>query len=165
MNRTLSEAKALKKLNIPDFRHLTKEKVSGLVALMPYMSPEAQIKAIEQFPDFARTISGALKDYENTIRGIVTSNDKNMEGYRAEALSIIEALEKLLERDDLSFENKKYVIDTMTKVHQMSHEKDSENKKFNWAIAATVTTVVASSVAVVASVLGGKAKIDPTGDV
>ena len=164
MRRTISETKVLKKLNIPDFRHLTKEKVTQFVSLLPYMSPEAQLKALEQFPDFARTVSGVVAEYKEIIFDVVSTNNKNMEGYRAEALSIINALEKLLELDDLSFEDKKYVMDTLLKVHQMSHEKDSENKKFSWAIAGTVATFFVSTVAVLASALGGNSKIDPPDD-
>lgn len=161
MKRTISEAAALKKLDIPDFRHLTKDKVSQFVSLLPQMPPEVQKKALEQFPNFAKTVSGAVAEYKEIVLGVISSNDRSMESYRAEALSIINALEKLLERDDLSFEDKKYVTETLLKVHQMSHEKDSENKKFNWALVGASAAFLASAVAALASALGGNSKTDP----
>ena len=49
----MSEKKVLKKLGIPDFRHMTKDKVVKFVSLLPNMDPEVAKKALEQFPAFA----------------------------------------------------------------------------------------------------------------
>ena len=65
MNRTLTEQKVLKNLGIPDFRHMTREKVTGFVSMLPRMDPEVAKKALEQFPDFtktAQTITASLKE-------------------------------------------------------------------------------------------------------
>ena len=46
MNRTLSEQKVLKKLDIPDFRHLTKDKIIAFASLLPQMDTEVAKKAL-----------------------------------------------------------------------------------------------------------------------
>ena len=55
MNKSLTEAKVLTKLGIPDFRHLTKDKVVSFVSMLPHMDPEVAKKALEQFPEFSST--------------------------------------------------------------------------------------------------------------
>ena len=54
MPKMLSEAQVLKKLNIPDFRHLSKDNVMSFVSMIDKMDPEVAKKALEQFPDFAK---------------------------------------------------------------------------------------------------------------
>lgn len=51
----MNEQKVLKKLDIPDFRHLTKDKVIKMASMLDKMDPEVAKKAIEQFPEFANT--------------------------------------------------------------------------------------------------------------
>ncbi len=47
--RPYTEQQVLKKLDIPDFRHLTKEKVIAFATMVPKMNPEVAKKALEQF--------------------------------------------------------------------------------------------------------------------
>lgn len=47
MNRTLNEKQVLKKLDIPDFRHLSKENVMKFATMLPHMDPEVAKKALE----------------------------------------------------------------------------------------------------------------------
>ena len=55
MSRTLSEQKVLKKLDIPDFRHLTKDKIIAFASLLPQMDTYVANKALELFQNFAST--------------------------------------------------------------------------------------------------------------
>ena len=57
MNRALSEVQVLKKLNIEDFRHLTKDKVMTMVTMLDRMDPEVDKKSI-------RTISRVCRHHE-----------------------------------------------------------------------------------------------------
>ena len=54
MKRTISEQKALKLLNIPDFRHLTKDKIVEFASLLYRMDPEVAKKALEQIPEYVK---------------------------------------------------------------------------------------------------------------
>lgn len=54
MERTLTEQKVLKQLDITDFRHMTKDKVVEFASLLPRMAPEVAEKALAQFPEYAR---------------------------------------------------------------------------------------------------------------
>lgn len=49
MNKSLTEQKVLKKLDIEDLQHLTKNEAVMLVSMLDRMEPETAQKVIEQF--------------------------------------------------------------------------------------------------------------------
>ena len=130
MGRSLTEAKVLRKLDIPDFRHLTKDKVVSFVSMLPQMDPDVAKHALEQFPAFAETslaIVGCLKDSLGTI---VSSNAENMNEFNARCQEALAALEGELRREDLTDEGRKLVIDGIMGIIDAMGKKDSENKEF-----------------------------------
>lgn len=60
MSKPLTEKQVLKKLGIPDFRHMTKAKVMQFATMLPYMDPEVAKMALEQFPEFAKRATEIL---------------------------------------------------------------------------------------------------------
>ena len=73
---------------------------------------------------------------------------------------IIESLQKELDKEILTFEERKYIIDEMVKVSNMVNEKDTENKKFLFGLAMVAGTVITTAIGVVASTLGSSSKIE-----
>ena len=67
MNHTLQEQQVLDMLQIPDFRHLSKDKVIEFASMLPHMDPEIARKALEQFPNFASTTLSVMDDYKVTL--------------------------------------------------------------------------------------------------
>ncbi len=120
----------LRKLNIPDFRHLTKDKVVSFVSMLPQMDPDVARHVLDQFPAFAETslaIVGCLKDSLGTI---VSGNAENMTEFNARCQEALTALEAELKREDLTEEGRKLVIDGIMGIIEAIARKDSENKEF-----------------------------------
>ena len=67
ITRPYTEMQVLKKLDIPDFRHLTKDKVIEFATMVPRMNPEVAKKALEQFPNFASTSLDVMKEYRTIL--------------------------------------------------------------------------------------------------
>lgn len=67
MSRPYTELQVLKKLDIPDFRHLTKDKVIAFASMIPKMDPEVAKKALEQFPNFASASLDIMKEYRGIL--------------------------------------------------------------------------------------------------
>ena len=130
MKKELSENQVLKKLKIQDFQQMSKEKVIEFASMLPRMDPEVSKKALEQFPEFAKLTSGIMTEFQKVSVKAFESNDNSMEAYNSVCQTIIESLEKMLESDQITFEEKKYIIDKTIEVAKMMGEKDSENKKF-----------------------------------
>lgn len=160
MSRLLTEQKVLKKLDIADFRHLTKDKVITMASMLDKMDPEVAKKALEQFPEFSNTAKEMLAGYKDTLDKGVESNKESVQSYYESCKMIIESLQKQLVVDNLSIDERKYIIDKMLEVSKMMGEKDSENKKF----IATMSVIGAAALGIVATALvsavGGNTKIE-----
>lgn len=70
------------------------------------------------------------------------------------------SLQKELEKEELSFDERKYFIDKMIKVNKMKGDKDSENKKFIVTLALVALAGIGTIVGVLASTLGGNTKLE-----
>lgn len=160
MTRTLTEQKVLKKLGIDDFRHLTKDKVLTMVSMLDKMDPDVAKKAIEQFPEFAYTMKDILQDYKQTLDKTLEENDESVKSYYSSCDAIISSLQKELDKENLSFDDKKYIIEKMIEVNKMKGDKDSENKKFLATKAAVGVAAVGVVAGVLATTLGGNTKIE-----
>lgn len=156
----MSEAKVLKKLNIADFRHLTKDKVIKMASMLDKMDPEVAKKALEQFPEFANTTKEMLSEYKESLDKGLESNNESVKAVYDTYNAIIASLQKELENENLTFEQKKYIIEQMKDVAEKVDKKDTENKRFIASMATLATIVVGGTVAVLASVLGGNTQIE-----
>ena len=160
MGRTLSEQQVLRKLGIEDFRHLTKDKVVTMASMLDRMDPEVAKKALEQFPKFADTMKEILKEYKQTLDKALDENGQSVQSYYASCDALISSLQKELEKDSLSFEEKKYIIDKMIEVNKMKGDKDTENKKFLATLAGFGVAAVAVVTTVLASTIGGNTRVE-----
>ncbi|MFY9175913.1 MAG: hypothetical protein WBI74_02670 [Caldicoprobacterales bacterium] len=160
MGRLLTEQKVLRKLNIDNFRQLTKDKVITMASMLDKMDPEVAKKALEQFPHFSKTVEEVLSEYKEILDEGLKSNSKSIESYYETCNGIIKALEKQLENEDLSFGERKYIIEKMLEVSKMMGEKDSENKKFIAIMSGLGLVAVGILIAGLSSVLGGNTNIE-----
>ncbi len=159
MAKSLTEQKVLKKLGIEDFRQLTKEKVIEMAGLLDKMDPDVAKKALEQFPEFSKTMRDIFAEYKDILAENMKSNDKSMESFYKTCDNLIDACQGQLDKDDLTFEEKKEIIEIMLAVAQLKGEKDSENKKFIAAIVALCTSAAGITASVLLTVLGGNLNI------
>ncbi|MBQ7230125.1 MAG: hypothetical protein IJX04_04435 [Oscillospiraceae bacterium] len=138
MGRTLAEQKVLKKLGIPDFRHMTKDKIVTFATMLPKMDPEVAKKALEQFPEFTDAAKEIVSYYKEVIFKGFDVNSESVDSFYLTCDAIVETLKQQLQNERLTFEQKQIIIDKMIVLAQMKSEKDSENKKF---ILDTIKTV------------------------
>ena len=159
MGRTLTEQQVLKKLKIEDFRHLTKDKVIAMASMLDKMDPEVAKKALEQFPDFAKTMKDVLTEYKENLDTLLQENGDSVKSYYESCNAILSTLQKELDREDLAFEDRKYIIDKMMEVNQMKGMKDTENKKFLATLAMCGVAAVTVVAGTLAAVLGANTQI------
>ncbi len=155
MAKQLTEAQVLQILNIPDFRHLSKEHVISFASMLQDMDPAVAQKALEQFPEFAKTTVDALKDYKGIIEKSFEDDKESANQCYALYNRIQAALEKCMDRDNLSFEERKYYIEQMKEVAAMAAAKDSEGKKFKWANLAGFGMIAVVVIGGTLALLGG----------
>lgn len=160
MGRALTEAQVLKKLDIVDFRHLTKEKVMSMATMLDKMDPEVAKKALEQFPDFSNTMRQILSEYHQMLNEGIIQNSNGVKSYYDTCDAIIATCQKELDKENLSFEERSFILEQMMSVAKMKGDKNSEDKRFiatMCVIGLTATGLVASALL---TALGGNLKFD-----
>ena len=164
MKRPLTEQQVLKKLKIDDFRHLTKDKVVAMASMLDKMDPEVAKKALEQFPEFSKTMKEVVVEYKESLNKILSENGDSVRAYYDACDMVLSSLQKELDKDDLSFDEKKYIIDKMLEVTQMKGMKDTENKKLLAALGMCATVAVTVVAGTLAAVLGANTQITSKDD-
>lgn len=158
LKRPMNEQKVLDKLGIEDFRHLSKDKVVEFISLIPEMDPEVAKAAIDQFPEFTKTVKSIMIDYKEEIEVALKSNDDSTKACHDAATSILKSLDKMLE-GDITHEEKMEIIDKMIEIQKMLNDKDSENKKFLRDIVTIAGVVVVAVTGIASALLGGETNL------
>lgn len=160
MTRTLTEQKVLKKLQIEDFRHLTKDKVIAMASMLDKMDPEVAKKALEQFPEFSKTMKEVFGDFRHALDNAVEYNDRSTSSYYETCDVIIKQCAQMLEKEDLDFESRRQILNDMIHVLKLKGEKDSENKAFIKQLIAMGGAVATIFTLALVTVLGGNTKVN-----
>lgn len=152
--RPYTEMQVLKKLDIPDFRHLTKDKVIEFATMVPRMNPEVAKKALEQFPNFASTSLDVMKEYRTILEKSMEQDQKNAQICYDMYGRVMAALEKILEEDNLSFEEKTYILSEMKQVADEVSRKDLEKTNARMKLISIASGVAAAVVAILGTAIG-----------
>ncbi|WP_295079662.1 hypothetical protein [Ruminococcus sp.] len=158
MKRTLTEKKVLKKLGIPDFRHMTKDKVIKFASMLPYMDREVAKAALQQFPEFKDMACSIIFQFKEAMDKTIEHNNKSQDEFYLTCNTIINTLQKELEKDNITSDEREKIVDKMIIVAKMKGEKDTENKKFLQRMALGVAGIAAFFGLAATSLLGGSSQ-------
>lgn len=154
MSRILSEQKVLKKLDIPDFRHLSKDKIIAFASLLPQMDAEVAKKALEQFPNFASTSLEVMKEYKSILENALISNSESTKASIDMYNQVMSSLQKMADDDNLTFDERVYILEQMKDIAMLVDKKDTESKNTVLKIAGIAGTVALGLVAALSATLG-----------
>lgn len=165
MKRTISEQKALKLLNIPDFRHLTKDKIVEFSSLLYRMDPEVAKKALEQIPEYVKLASEMVRTYKEVIDKMFEANAVDTKAFYDACNGILSTLAAQLLNADITPEERNSLNDRMITVAQMIGEKGAENKRYWISVLGSFGKIMFGLAIFGASLfgvkfIGGKDKID-----
>lgn len=164
MTRTLTEQKILKQLDIPDFRHLTKDKVIAFASLLPKMSPEVAKKALEQFPDFASASLEVMKNYKDLLGQALNSTSETTKASIDMYNQVMVSLQKMIDDNNLSFDDKIYILEQMKEIAILVDKKDTEAKNTTLKIVGIAGTVALGIVAILSASLGSNIAVKSSFD-
>ena len=154
MARTMSEQQVLKKLGIPDFRHMTKDKVVQFSSMLHRMDPEVAQKALDQFPHYRQLAKEMVGIYKDICESIVKSNESSTKSFYDACSSILSTLQHELRDLHINSEERAIINSQMIEVARMIGEKDTENKHFLATIAKGVGSVAAFALVIGGTILG-----------
>jgi hypothetical protein len=155
----VNESAVKRKLGIPNWRNLSKDKVLKFAAAMPEMATEARLKLIEQFPAFKDLGKANIDAVAEAHRSTLAANENSQNHFYKAAQDQRDALQADLARDDLSEAQRESLHDRLERNVGRVFEKDSESKQFQGAgmklVAATGVAALALSVAFVGGRVAG----------
>ncbi|CAG7643542.1 hypothetical protein [Actinacidiphila bryophytorum] len=117
-------------LGIPSWRNLSKDKVIKFAAMMPDMATEVRMKIVEQFPNFKDLAKNSVDAVRAAHESTLSANEKSEDNFHRASQQQRDVLEKDLNRDDLSWEERKFFHETFRENVSQESQKDSENKHF-----------------------------------
>ena len=155
----LTEDKILKKLDIPDFQHITPDKLARFTSMIPKMDPEVAKTALEQFPEFAQNavnIMGYLKD---SIDNAINGDDAETQQIFKLCDDMIKSLEKLREREDITFDERSLISNQIMEIVKIMQDTKSQNQKWKLALTGILATAAIAITSILASGLGAETSI------
>ena len=155
MARYMTEDDLMRELEIDDWRHMTKDKVVHFASNLHKLDPEVAKKALEQFPNFTSFATGMVNHYKDVIMQVLNNNEKGASAYYSICNGIIESLKEVLKQDELTFEQKQYVISDMIQLSNNVADMHREDQKNGLKIIGMVGTVLLGAIVVIAKLFGG----------
>lgn len=96
MDRTLTEQQLLNQIDIPDWRHMSKDKLIVFASNMQNLDPEVAKDSIAQFPKFSEMGTGIVNALKTSLNNVI-ANDKEADSKAYEInYSILNNLDKRL---------------------------------------------------------------------
>ena len=87
------------------------------------------------------------------------ANSTSTQAYYDASNTILAALQPLLDKQELSFEEKKYIIEQMVRIQKDIGKKDTENKKFVLTVLGGACIAIIAAIGGLAAVLGAASGI------
>ncbi|GFH35271.1 MULTISPECIES: hypothetical protein [Streptomyces] len=151
-----SEAQIMKALGIESWRNLSKDKMVRFAAMMPNMDTEVALKIVEQFPAFKDFAKDAVSAVERAHESTLSANNHSQEHVHRAWQEVRDILKGELGKDDLSREEKKFLIEQIQETARMQSQKDSENKQFLDGALKKVLVGATAAVALGVAFVGGR---------
>lgn len=117
-------------LGIDSWRNLSKDKVIRFAGMMPRMAPEVAMKIIEQYPEFKEQVLKGLKTIKKAHESTLVANEKSQNQAFVTIERTMEMLQGELDKENVSSEDKRFLVENYMETTRLAVSKDSENKKF-----------------------------------
>lgn len=156
MAELMTEQEVLEKLKIKDFRYMSKDKVvAAFSSMLPNMSPEVALKALDQFPSYAQTMTDIAVQYKDVLVNSVNSGSVSTQQSIAICQTVIDNLKTQLDNDNMTFEERKFYVEQMQQTARIVQEINSEHHSFILKCIGYSVLAVTFIVGSLAAVLGG----------
>lgn len=152
----MTEQQLLKELDIPDWRHMSKDKLIAFANNMSELDPEVAKAAIAQFPKFSEMGTEIVRIMTASLDNIV-ENEKHVDQKAYELnKQILESLDKRLQKRFLFPGERKQIIESMVQVSNNLAAMDKHHKLMIGDAFKAVGNVAAGAILVGGALLGAK---------
>lgn len=127
--KQMTEEDVLKKLEIPDWRHMSKDKIMKFTSTLRYMDPEVAMETLKKFPDYANMCGDVLKNMEKAMDDVLGHASETSKEIIQACKSQMEILQVELQKDNLTVEEKlsinkeiMNILDKMESIKDKDHD-------------------------------------------
>lgn len=145
-------------LNIESFRNLSKDKMMEFVSLIPNMDKDLAIKIVEQFPSYADYSQNIVKQLNVLCEKALERNDNSQTEAIKSYRKVLDELSVLLQKDETSIDERKYITEKMIEIADKISAKDTENKEFLERVIRYGSYFAAGALVLGAAILGVNVK-------
>lgn len=142
--KLMTENEVKKKMKVKDFSDLTKNKALEFVKILGNMTSEIGIEALDSSKNVVNTIKDSLLEIKKSYDFALKSSSDSQKEINENHTKMIDSLISMLNKKDLSFEEKKYIIESYKEIQSMQNNKDSEHLKFKNKFASGVGKTAAA---------------------
>ena len=157
-----NEIEVKKALGIGSFRNLSRDNVMRFAAMMPDMEKEVALKIVEQFPEFKAFALDAVNVMQKVQENALAGNKESQAHVHQAWHEAREIHKGQLDDEELTWEQKKYLLDLIQETAREESAKDSENKKFLKEVTRDALLTIGGVVLLGVVALGGKFALDRT---
>lgn len=156
MENRITEQQLLNELNIPDWRHMSKDKLIEFASSMQNLDPEVAKAAISQFPKFSEMGAGIVEALKESLNNVI-NNDKEADVKAYEInVAILNNLDKRLQKRFLFPSERKQIIDAMVQVSNNIAQMQVHEKVMIGDVFKAVGAVAGLVVTTAGALLGAK---------
>lgn len=154
MDHTLTEQQLLQQLDIPDWRHMSKDKLITFANNMQNLDPEVAKAAISQFPKFSEMGTGIVDALKDSLDNVIL-NDREADAKAYEInYAILNNLDKRLQKRFLFPSERKQIIDAMLQVSDNIAQMQIHEKNMVRDVAKAVGAVAGLVITIGGTLLG-----------
>ena len=154
------EQSVLHELGISSWEKLSKKNFMKFVSMMPEMSEEVRTKIIEQLPEFKKLCSEGIETAKQAFLSLLDKHDKQTEKLIDCINNIQENIAKELEKDSLTSEDRKVIIEALLEIAKIYNSMDERNKKFFDTVFGKLLKGIGMVVGAAILFVGGKFIVD-----
>lgn len=155
MVKSLNNEKEVKRmLNIDSFRNLSKDKIMYFVSEIPKMDKEVAMNIVNQFPNFAGSAVNMITRLKELSESAIKESSESQKGTLQAYRNMLEDLGEVIKKDNISQEERTYILEKMQHIADQIHTKDSEQKQFHNGIINRQSSLVAGALVLGAAILG-----------
>lgn len=125
-----SEDKIAKAIDEPSLDNVPEAKLPALVDLFPQIPDDLQLQLMKKNPELQKYALQAVAAVEDTLRATLASNDPSTQQAFDALTEIRRVIAGELNKDNISDERWRFLIEKLIENGQLAAAKDTENKQF-----------------------------------
>ncbi len=158
-NLSIAEKRALELMKKENFRGISKDNVVHLVSVLDKVDPAVAKELIQQMPEFFRGEAENVKAYAEVLKKGIDSCASIKDSCFQTQDEIIKSLQKEIEKEDTTFEQKQYYFDKMSDAAVRKEQKDTEHNNMVLTYLKIGGEVIGAGLLIMAGIYLGKADL------